>query len=121
VGRRGGGTLRPLRAAGAAAGALLALGAAAADEPGGAAAARAGIWKAVVPPRGMHGEFANHDPVGLAAGARIAADCSINWIDPDSGRRYCFSSATSLTFFLESPRAYLARAREEWRHPGGPP
>ena len=111
-----------LRAAGVAAGAWLALGAVAAQQHGGSAdAAHAGIWKAVVPPRGMHGEFANHDPVGLAAGARIAADCSINWIDPDSGRRYCFSSATSLTFFLESPRAYLARAGAQWRHLGGAP
>jgi hypothetical protein len=84
--------------------------------------ARAGIWKAVVPRAGsMHGEFANHDPVGLAAGARIAADCSINWVDPDGGRLYCFSSATSLTFFLEAPHAYLARARTAWRHLGGVP
>jgi hypothetical protein len=84
--------------------------------------ARAGIWKAVVPPAGsMRGEFDNHDPVGLAAGARITADCSINWVDPDGGRLYCFSSATSLTFFLEAPEAYLARARAAWRHLGGVP
>jgi hypothetical protein len=74
-----------------------------------------GIWKAVVPAPGtMHGEFANHDPIGLSAGVEVAADCSINWIDPDSGRLYCFSSATSLVFFLEAPGAYLARARTQW-------
>ena len=74
-----------------------------------------GIWKAVVPPPGtMHGEFDNNDPIGLAAGVRIAADCSINWVDPDAGKLYCFSSATSLVVFLDGPRAYLERARVQW-------
>jgi hypothetical protein len=81
---------------------------------------RVGIWKAVVPPPGtMHGEFDNHDPFGLAAGVRIAADCSINWVDPDAGKLYCFSSATSLVFFLDGPRAYLERAGAQWLRLGG--
>jgi hypothetical protein len=75
----------------------------------------AGIWKAATPPSGsIRGEFGNNDPVGLSAGARVWADCSINWVDPDSGRRYCFSSATSLQVFLETPHAYLARAVQNW-------
>jgi hypothetical protein len=78
--------------------------------------ARAGIWKAAVPPEGsMHGEFDSNDPIGIAAGARIWADCSINWTDPDSHRLYCFSSATSLVFFLEAPQDYLRRAAKQWR------
>jgi len=78
-------------------------------------AASGGIWKAVVPtPGSMHGEFANHDPFGLAAGVAIAADCSINWVDPDSGKLYCFASATSLVMFLEGPHGCLERAREQW-------
>lgn len=75
-----------------------------------------GIWKAVVPPGAMHGEFANNDPLGLVAGVAIPADCSINWIDPDAGKRYCFSSATSLVVFLDAPHAYLERARTQWLH-----
>jgi len=75
----------------------------------------AGIWKAATPRGGtMHGEFANADPLGLSAGVSIPADCSINWVDPDSRKRYCFSSATSLVVFLEAPHTYLARARENW-------
>jgi hypothetical protein len=75
----------------------------------------AGIWKAATPARGtMHGEFENNDPIGLSAGVRIKADCSINWVDPDSGKRYCFSSATSLIVFLDAPRSYLARAAQNW-------
>jgi len=78
-------------------------------------AAQAGIWKAVMPPAGsMRGEFDNYDPMGLVAGARIAADCSLNWVDPDFGRTYCFSSATSLTYFLDAPRSFLARAEQNW-------
>ena len=78
--------------------------------------ARAGIWKAVVPPPGaMHGEFDDNDPIGVMAGVRIAADCSINWVDPDDRRLYCFSSATSLVFFLDAPQDYLRRARAQWR------
>ena len=85
----------------------------------GSVAAEGGIWKAVVPPKGtMHGEFDSDDPVGLAAGVRIKADCSINWVDPDAGRLYCFSSATSLVFFLDAPREYLERARAQWRRLG---
>jgi hypothetical protein len=77
---------------------------------------RAGIWKAAVPPAGsMHGEFQSNDPIGIMAGARIWADCSINWTDPDSQRLYCFSSATSLVFFLEAPQEYLRRAAKQWR------
>jgi hypothetical protein len=77
--------------------------------------ARAGIWKAAIPPQGsMHGEFDNNDPIGVMAGVRIWADCSINWTDPDSHRLYCFSSATSLVFFLEAPQDYLRRARKQW-------
>jgi len=83
--------------------------------------ARAGIWKAAIPPRGsMHGEFDSNDPIGVVAGAKIWADCSINWTDPDTHRLYCFSSATSLVFFLEAPQDYLRRARKQWlqlRHP----
>jgi hypothetical protein len=85
---------------------------------GGDAAAEGGIWKAVVPPQGMHGEFDNNDPVGLSAGVRIKADCSINWVDPDAGQLYCFSSATSLVVFLDAPRAYLERARAQWQRLG---
>jgi len=62
----------------------------------------------------MHGEFDNHDPIGLAAGAKIPADCSLNWVDPDFHKMYCFSSATSLVYFLDSPRAFLTRARRNW-------
>jgi len=77
---------------------------------------RAGIWKAAIPPPGsMHGEFDSNDPIGVMAGARIWADCSINWTDPDSQRLYCFSSATSLVFFLEAPQDYLRRAAKQWR------
>ena len=78
-------------------------------------AAHAGIWKAVMPPGGsMHGEFDNNDPLGLAAGAKIPADCALNWVDPDFHKLYCFSTATSLVYFLDSPRAFLARARKNW-------
>jgi hypothetical protein len=84
------------------------------------AQAEGGIWKAVVPrPGAMQGEFDSNDPVGLTAGVRIKADCSINWVDPDEGRLYCFSSATSLVVFLEAPRAYLERARVQWQHLAG--
>jgi hypothetical protein len=74
-----------------------------------------GIWKAAVPPKAMKGEFDSLDPLGVAAGARIKADCSLNWIDPDDGKLYCFSSGTSLEFFLDEPQANLERARTSWR------
>ena len=74
-----------------------------------------GIWKAAVPRTPMHGEFDSLDPLGVASGARIKADCSLNWINPDSGKRYCFSSGTSLEFFLDEPQANLQRAQAGWR------
>jgi len=83
-------------------------------------AARAeGVWKAAVPLTQMKGQFDNFDPVGVAAGARIKADCSINWINPDDGSLYCFASGTSLEFFLDSPHASIERARIGWRKLGG--
>jgi hypothetical protein len=84
-------------------------------EPATAAAGRGeGIWKAVVPPKSMTGEFNSFDPIGIAAGARIRADCSLNWVNPDDGKRYCFSSGTSLELFLDMPHAHLERAQAEW-------
>ncbi len=80
-----------------------------------------GIWKAVVPPKSMKGEFNGFDPIGVAAGARIKADCSLNWINPDDGKLYCFSSGTSLEIFLDMPHAHLERARNEWRRMSAPP
>ena len=74
-----------------------------------------GIWKAVVPPKSMTAEFDSFDPIGVAAGARIKADCSLNWTDPDDGKRYCFSSGTSLEIFLDMPQAHLKRAQAEWK------
>jgi hypothetical protein len=80
-----------------------------------AAIAGEGIWKAVVPPPGsMKGEFDNNDPIGLYAGVKIKADCSLNWTNPDDHKLYCFSSATSLVFFLDAPAHYLESARNSW-------
>jgi hypothetical protein len=85
-----------------------------AQSPATDAARAGGIWKAAVPRISMKGEFDSLDPLGVAAGARIKADCSLNWIDPDDGKRYCFSSGTSLEFFLDEPQANLERARQGW-------
>lgn len=82
---------------------------------------RDGIWKAAVPRAPMHGEFDSLDPLGVAAGARIKADCSLNWVNPDSGKRYCFSSGTSLEFFLDRPQANLERALAGWREMNAQP
>jgi hypothetical protein len=78
-----------------------------------------GIWKAVVPLKPMKGEFGNLDPIGVAVGARILADCSINWVNPDDGARYCFSSGTSLEYFLDRPHYNIERARAGWRKLNG--
>ena len=80
-----------------------------------------GIWKAVVPPTAMKSEFDGFDPIGIAAGARIKTDCSLNWVNPDDGTRYCFSSGTSLEFFLDKPHASIARARAAWGKLNGRP
>jgi YHS domain-containing protein len=69
-----------------------------------------GIWKSVVPPTAMHGEFGNEDPVGLAAGKHIKTDCSMNWVG-DDGKLYCFTTGTSLIFFEEAPQSYIRAAR----------
>jgi hypothetical protein len=74
-----------------------------------------GIWKAAVPAKAMAAEFERYDVYGLAVGARIQTDCSLNWVDPDDGRRYCFASGTSLVYFLDSPRTFLAQARGYWQ------
>jgi hypothetical protein len=73
-----------------------------------------GIWKATVPPTGMEAEFGGHDPIGLASGAMIKADCSLNWVDPDTGKLYCFASATSQSYFQDWPKRNIARATRAW-------
>lgn len=73
-----------------------------------------GIWKAAVPPAHIKAEFDGHDPLGLAAGAKIKADCSMNWIDPDTGKLYCFSSGTSQSIFQDWPKRNIERASKGW-------
>jgi hypothetical protein len=73
-----------------------------------------GIWKAVVPPNAMQAEFGGRDPIGLASGAKIKADCSLNWIDPDTHKLYCFSSATSQSYFQDWPKRNIERAGRAW-------
>lgn len=73
-----------------------------------------GIWKSAIPPHGMKGEFDNHDPIGLAAGAVIKVDCSLNWIDPDDRKLYCFNSATAVEYFRRWPKTNIRRARQAW-------
>ena len=72
------------------------------------------------PPVNMNGAFDDHDPMGLAAGKLIPADCSINWTDPDTHKLYCFSSATSLVYFLYAPHTNIARAKKGWLALKGP-
>lgn len=85
------------------------------------AATPPGIWKSAVPPVTMKGMFDDHDPIGLVAGKLIPADCSFNWTDPDTHKLYCFTSATSLVYFLDSPQTYLAEAEKNWRALKGKP
>ena len=80
-----------------------------------------GIWKWVVPPVKMKGAFDDNDPIGLVAGKLIPADCSINWINPDTHKLYCFTSATSLVYFLDAPQNYLAQAEKSWQTLKGKP
>ncbi len=80
-----------------------------------------GIWKWVVPPVKMHGAFDDHDPIGLVAGKLIPADCAFNWTDPDNHNLYCFTSATSLVYFLNSPQTYLPEAEKNWQALRGKP
>jgi hypothetical protein len=63
----------------------------------------------------MNGMFDDHDPIGLVAGKLIPADCSLDWTDPDTHELYCFTSATSLVYFLDSPQTCLAAAEKNWR------
>ena len=87
----------------------------AADQPS-AANREDGIWKSAVPPHGMKGEFGNHDPIGLASGAWIKTDCSLNWVDPDDHKLYCFNSATSVEYFRQWPKANIRRAKARWEN-----
>jgi hypothetical protein len=80
-----------------------------------------GIWKWVVPPVKMKGAFDDNDPLGVIAGKKIPADCSINWTDPDTHKLYCFSSATSLVYFLYAPQTDIARAEKSWQQLKGAP
>jgi hypothetical protein len=80
-----------------------------------AQAGEQGIWKWVVPPVRMKGAYDDHDPIGVAAGKLIPADCSINWTDPDTHQLFCFTSATSMVYFLDAPKGNTARADKNWR------
>src|SRR3984957_3826532 len=114
-------SMSPIRTATSCLCALLAVGSAArvgsghAQTAGAVYARSGGARKAAWPPKPMKGEFDSLDPIGIAAGAKIKADCSLNWINPDDDKLYCFSSGTSLEVFLDKPQVNLERARAVWR------
>jgi YHS domain-containing protein len=60
----------------------------------------------------VHGEFDDSCAMGLASGQTIHTDCSVNWINPDDGKVYCFSSESSKAAFLKDPKGNIQRARE---------
>ena len=68
----------------------------------------------------MKAEFEGHDPLGLAAGTKIKADCSLNWVDPDTRKLYCFNSATSQSVFQDWPKRNIERASRAWQKLGQP-
>jgi hypothetical protein len=63
-----------------------------------------GMWD-IGRPHPMKGRrvFDDHDPIVIAAGKLIPADCSVNWTDPDTHQVFCFSSQASLVYFLAAP------------------
>jgi hypothetical protein len=75
-----------------------------------------GMWDIGRPhPLQGKGVFGDHDPIGVAAGKLIPTDCSVNWIDPDTHKIFCFGSQASLVYFLAAPKANEARAEKAWR------
>ncbi|MGB7126766.1 MAG: hypothetical protein WBD42_08065 [Methylovirgula sp.] len=75
-----------------------------------------GMWDIGRPhPLQGTGAFDDHDPIGVAAGKLIPSDCSVNWIDPDTHKVFCFGSQASLLYFLAAPQANAARAEKAWR------
>jgi hypothetical protein len=75
-----------------------------------------GMWDIGRPhPLQGKGAFDDHDPIGVAAGKLIPSDCSVNWIDPDTHKVFCFGSQASLVYFLAAPKRNEARAEKAWR------
>jgi hypothetical protein len=82
------------------------------------AAAKGGSWSmwGEHRPHGpMNAAFDSHDPIGVAAGKLIPADCSYNWTDPDTHQIFCFSDQASFVYFLAAPKGNEARAEKAWR------
>jgi hypothetical protein len=81
-----------------------------------------GMWDIGRPhPLMGKGVFGDHDPIGIAAGKLIPTDCSVNWIDPDTHKVFCFGSQASLVYFLAAPKSNEARAEKRWRELKGAP
>jgi hypothetical protein len=81
-----------------------------------------GMWDIGRPhPLKGKGVFGDHDPIGIAAGKLIPTDCSVNWIDPDTHKVFCFGSQASLVYFLAAPKSNEARAEKRWRELKGAP
>lgn len=74
-----------------------------------------GMWDIGRPhPLQGKGAFADHDPIGVAAGKLIPTDCSVHWTNPDTQQIFCFASQASLSYFLSAPQANTARAEKAW-------
>ena len=61
------------------------------------------------------GEFDGLCAYGLTKGMDVKTDCSINWTDPSTSRKYCFSSAAAKSSWSADTRGNLGRAEASYR------
>jgi hypothetical protein len=45
-------------------------------------------------------------------GAERKTDCSVNWIDPESGKTYCFSNEQTKMLFLQDAEDNTSKAED---------
>ncbi len=56
-------------------------------------------------------EFANHCAQGLAMGKMVETNCAINWVEPSSEEKYCFSSESMKAEWAKNPTENEKKAR----------
>jgi hypothetical protein len=59
-------------------------------------------------------EFNGNCALGMTMGKMVSTDCSINWMDSATNKKYCFSTEQAKTDWAKDTKANIEKAAAEY-------
>jgi|1048.fasta_scaffold116542_2 hypothetical protein len=59
-------------------------------------------------------EFNGHCALGMTMGKMVPTDCSINWVDSSTSKKYCFSTEQAKSNWAKDTKSNIEKADSEY-------